>query len=220
MDDENKSSWQLYYLVGAATFTAIALAGISRVNNAKKSTLYSLPYDGSMKGRKVVITGGNSGIGLAVAKGILHRGADVVIGCRNIEEGKSLAENLKKSAPPGVGTIEAKQLDLTNFNSIANFADEIDVCNVLINNAGQLIMISCATQVLINIYVIYYYFLSNEGTMKGRCELVEVKKGVKVECTMLTNHLGPLYLTSCLLPKLVQSSSEVSIDYSPKRSRK
>lgn len=140
MDDDNNedSKWQMLYLAAAASFTALAFIGLSRATiSAKYAAIYTVPYDSNMKGRKVVITGATSGIGLAAAKGIIEKGADVVIGCRNVEAGRIIAETLRHSVKGGNGSIEVKHLDLTDFDCIEKFSREIDVCHVLINNAGR-----------------------------------------------------------------------------------
>lgn len=38
-------------------------------------------------GRVAVVTGGNGGIGVGIAKGLAEAGADIVIGARNAEKG-------------------------------------------------------------------------------------------------------------------------------------
>src|ERR1700741_3616172 len=52
-----------------------------------------LPWD--MTGKVVVITGGNSGIGLGFARGIAKAGGDVVIWGRRAEKNEAAAEEIR-----------------------------------------------------------------------------------------------------------------------------
>ncbi|OLF09883.1 oxidoreductase [Actinophytocola xanthii] len=78
-------------------------------------------------GRTVVVTGANSGLGLATARMFAAAGARVVLACRDVARGEAVA-------PPGA---EVSRLDLADLGSVRAFAasapDEIDV---LVNNAG------------------------------------------------------------------------------------
>ncbi|MDX6664582.1 MAG: hypothetical protein QOG68_788 [Solirubrobacteraceae bacterium] len=83
-----------------------------------------------LKGRTFVITGANSGIGLAAARTLGGRGARVVMAVRDTAKGE-------KAAATVPGEHEVRQLDLADLASIHAFADawsgDIDV---LVNNAG------------------------------------------------------------------------------------
>ena len=48
-----------------------------------------------MAGKTVVITGGAAGIGAETARVLAHRGARVVIGCRNVAAGQAVADTAK-----------------------------------------------------------------------------------------------------------------------------
>jgi NAD(P)-dependent dehydrogenase (short-subunit alcohol dehydrogenase family) len=84
----------------------------------------------SLTGRTFVVTGANSGIGLAAARELGRAGARVVLAVRDEERGRAAAESI-----PG-GT-EVRRLDLADLSSVRAFADgfEGDI-DVLINNAG------------------------------------------------------------------------------------
>jgi NAD(P)-dependent dehydrogenase (short-subunit alcohol dehydrogenase family) len=81
-------------------------------------------------GRTFVVTGANSGIGLAAARELARVGARVVLAVRNIEKGKQAAASI-------AGKTEVRQLDLSDLGSVRAFADawEGDL-DVLVNNAG------------------------------------------------------------------------------------
>jgi NAD(P)-dependent dehydrogenase (short-subunit alcohol dehydrogenase family) len=72
---------------------------------------------------RVVITGGNRGLGLELARAYERAGADVVVGCRD-----------PLSAPVG----RAHRLDLGDESSIGEFVAFVgdDPVDVLVNNAG------------------------------------------------------------------------------------
>ncbi len=84
-------------------------------------------------GRTIVITGANSGIGLEAAKVLSHKGARVVMACRN--PGKAQAAQREVG-----GASEVAQLDLADLASVHAFADGLDggtgSIDVLVDNAG------------------------------------------------------------------------------------
>lgn len=87
--------------------------------------------------KTALITGANKGIGFETAKQLLKNGYYVFIGSRNIENGRSAAEQLRNE---GWGQLEAVQLDVTDEASITEARSSIEgktaVLDVLINNAG------------------------------------------------------------------------------------
>ena len=84
----------------------------------------------SQKGRIVIVTGANSGIGLPTARALAEAGAHVVLAVRDVAKGETVAASI-------TGDSEVRRLDLADLASIRAFADawqgDIDV---LINNAG------------------------------------------------------------------------------------
>jgi NAD(P)-dependent dehydrogenase (short-subunit alcohol dehydrogenase family) len=90
----------------------------------------------SIEHRTVVITGGNSGIGLATATELSRRGADVVLTARDPGRGRAAADQIEAETHR---TVTPMVLDLSSFASIRSFADELATrgrTDVLINNAG------------------------------------------------------------------------------------
>jgi NAD(P)-dependent dehydrogenase (short-subunit alcohol dehydrogenase family) len=84
----------------------------------------------SLSGRTFVVTGANSGIGLAAARALGGAGARVVLAVRDEVRGRAAAATI-------AGDAEVRRLDLADLSSVHGFADglEGDV-DVLINNAG------------------------------------------------------------------------------------
>ncbi|WP_042198416.1 SDR family oxidoreductase [Paenibacillus camerounensis] len=91
-----------------------------------------------MHNKIVLVTGGNSGMGLATTIEMARRGAKVIMACRSRTRGEAaLAEARRQS---GSQEIELMLCDLASFDSIRSFAEEFlaayPVLDVLINNAG------------------------------------------------------------------------------------
>lgn len=89
-----------------------------------------------MKTRTVLVTGGNRGIGRAIVEGLSKMGGlSVLLGCRDIEEGKAIAENID-------GDVTAVAVDVSNRQTLKTQVTEIlkefPVIDVLVNNAGIL----------------------------------------------------------------------------------
>lgn len=90
------------------------------------------------KGKTILITGANSGIGLEAATVLSNKGANTVMAVRNMEKGKEALMEIKAKYPDA--KLELMQLDLSDFNSIRRFSKEFHnkhtQLNCLINNAG------------------------------------------------------------------------------------
>ncbi len=65
------------------------------------------------RGRRVVVTGATSGIGLLTARVLVHRGAEVVLGVRNEEKGAAAA-----AAMTGPGRAVVEKLDVSDLASV------------------------------------------------------------------------------------------------------
>src|SRR6476660_7950207 len=84
----------------------------------------------SWTGRTVVVTGANSGLGLATARELARVGARVVLAVRDLARGEQAAASLD-------GNVRVRHLDLANLDSVRTFAaDWTGPLDVLINNAG------------------------------------------------------------------------------------
>jgi NAD(P)-dependent dehydrogenase (short-subunit alcohol dehydrogenase family) len=78
---------------------------------------------------KVIVTGGNSGVGEATAAALATAGHSVVIACRNIPKAE-------QSAAAMDGDVRIAHLDLADLASVRKFADAVESVDVLVNNAG------------------------------------------------------------------------------------
>jgi retinol dehydrogenase 12 len=90
-----------------------------------------------MQGQNVLVTGANTGIGLATARALANRGYRVFIACRNEAAARAAADRVHREA--GL-RLEVLPLDLAQFDSVracaARFAELELPLHVLINNAG------------------------------------------------------------------------------------
>lgn len=77
-----------------------------------------------------MITGANSGIGLAAARELSRVGARVILAVRNVVKGEEAARGM-------AGETEVRALDLADLASVRAFAESMhEDVDVLINNAG------------------------------------------------------------------------------------
>ena len=80
---------------------------------------------------RIIVTGGNSGVGKETATALAATGHSVLIAARDIPKSERAA-----AAMPG--DVEVAHLDLADLTSVRKFADTIDTVDVLVNNAGVL----------------------------------------------------------------------------------
>lgn len=89
--------------------------------------------DCDLTGKRVVITGGYSGIGLETTRALAAIGADVIVPVRTREK----ADAALRDVP---GNIQTATMDLADGHSISRFADALvsdgQAISLLINNAG------------------------------------------------------------------------------------
>jgi NAD(P)-dependent dehydrogenase (short-subunit alcohol dehydrogenase family) len=88
-----------------------------------------------LRGRRVLVTGGSQGIGLAVARGFLGEGAKVTIVAR--DEGR-LAQAADALARAGEGAVTVRAADLARRGAPEAVADEFRDTDILVNNAGAI----------------------------------------------------------------------------------
>ncbi|MFI7635201.1 oxidoreductase [Nonomuraea sp. NPDC049400] len=91
-----------------------------------------------LNGRTAVVTGANSGLGLATTRELARHGAHVVLAVRDEAKGRRAAATIS-GARPGA-RLEVRRLDLADLDSVTAFAagmhDRGLGVDLLINNAG------------------------------------------------------------------------------------
>jgi 2-deoxy-D-gluconate 3-dehydrogenase len=93
--------------------------------------------DGELKGRVAVVTGGNGGIGLGMARGLAGAGAAVVVSGRNAEKSRRAVAELASLGAEAVA-IEADVADEAAVEAlIRKTVDRFGRLDVLVNNAGM-----------------------------------------------------------------------------------
>jgi NAD(P)-dependent dehydrogenase (short-subunit alcohol dehydrogenase family) len=102
----------------------------------KTTPIQSINDAFSVKGKNVIVTGGNRGIGFGISAAYAQSGANVAILCRNRESGDKAVEELQR-----YGTAcFCVRCDVGDPDSvkpaIAEIFDTFKVVDVLVNNAG------------------------------------------------------------------------------------
>jgi NAD(P)-dependent dehydrogenase (short-subunit alcohol dehydrogenase family) len=88
-----------------------------------------------LSGRRAVVTGANSGIGVETARALAAHGAEVTLAVRRPEAGEQVAADLRKAT--GNVAIHVARLDVGDLDSVRAFtAAWHGPLHVLINNAG------------------------------------------------------------------------------------
>lgn len=132
-----------------------------------------------LTGRTFLITGANTGIGLATAHALAARGGRVHVACRSPEKGQAAVAGIRETT--GSDQVAFLQLDLADLGSVREAARTFlalgEPLHVLINNAGV---------------------AGRRGLTKDGFELIF---GV--------NHLGHFAFTTALLENLTSSRARI-----------
>lgn len=100
-----------------------------------------------LTGKVFIVTGGNSGIGLAAANEFARKGAEVVLACRDEKKANAAASMIRANDPRG--SAQAMKLDLADLASVRAFAEAFaqrySKLDVLVNNAGVMALPYCKT---------------------------------------------------------------------------
>jgi NAD(P)-dependent dehydrogenase (short-subunit alcohol dehydrogenase family) len=86
----------------------------------------------TVKDKTVLVTGGTSGIGEAIARAYAAAGADVVITGRDDQRGRQIVDSLVKDG----ARARFVRADLERLEDVQGLAREVEHIDVLVNNAG------------------------------------------------------------------------------------
>ena len=102
------------------------------------STTAAEVIDGvDLHGRRAVVTGASSGIGVETARALAAAGADVTLAVRDTEAGARVVARLEKELPPASGQLTVGRLDLADRSTVVAFvAAWQGPLHILVNNAG------------------------------------------------------------------------------------
>lgn len=93
--------------------------------------------NGKLQNKTVIVTGANSGMGMATVRALSDMGAKVIMLCRSEKRG---TEALEKLSSEKYRDLELILCDLGNYDSIRAFANIVrrgyDHIDILVNNAG------------------------------------------------------------------------------------
>jgi NAD(P)-dependent dehydrogenase (short-subunit alcohol dehydrogenase family) len=130
----------------------------------------------SQRGRRVLITGANSGIGYEAALELARKGAEIILPARSLDKANEALSRIGQQVP--AAKLTPAILDLASLASIRAFAARIssefpgESLDLLINNAGVMAV------------------PQRELTVDG------------YERQFATNYLGPFLLTALLYPRM------------------
>ncbi|GFH55001.1 hypothetical protein CTEN210_11477 [Chaetoceros tenuissimus] len=174
-------------VLGGAAATGIVANGIS----VQGPSPYMPPVN-SLNDKLIVITGGNTGLGLESAKRLATAGATIVLTSRSVEKGERAVQSVKDYVMEQTGqandNIYTLPLDLCNLESVKSFPEKLknspafqnrQSIDVLMNNAGVMAVPDLQ--------------ITQDGYEK----------------TFQSNHLGHFALTAGLEPLLNPNGSRV-----------
>lgn len=116
--------------MSAAVILAAVLGGgvfcIARRIFCRRKALKLLRYPaGLMRGKTVIVTGANCGIGKATAAELLKLQARVIMACRDRQRAEEAAQDIKNQAGANQGEVVIKHLDLASLQSVRSFCEEV-----------------------------------------------------------------------------------------------
>jgi NAD(P)-dependent dehydrogenase (short-subunit alcohol dehydrogenase family) len=101
----------------------------------RESTAAEVVAGIDLSGRRVVVTGAASGIGVETARALAGAGATVTLAVRNTDAGEQTAADVTETT--GNADVDVRHLDLADRASIAAFTDAWrGPLHILVNNAG------------------------------------------------------------------------------------
>ena len=171
--DEDDHQWQAWVGVAVAVTGGLILRQKRRPSRTRE-----------LSTQHFCVTGSSCGIGEAVVKELVQRGAgSVVLAVRNEHRGAQIVKELRELYGISTEELSVVGLDLLSVESCRDFKKNAAVRD------GPLSKMTC--------------LINNAGAMFPAYKVSDKS----VEDTMMTNFLGPLYITKALLPTLRRNAS-------------
>ena len=85
-------------------------------------------FVGSIEDKTIIITGGNSGIGLEVARECAYKKMNIILSVRSLERGEKAKEDILNDFPNA--KISVMKLDVSEEESIRGFVNDIISNNI------------------------------------------------------------------------------------------
>lgn len=136
--------------------------------------MYQVP---PQHGRRVIVTGSNSGTGRETARRLAAAGAEVILAVRTPAKGEEAAAAIRSEIPDA--RLEVRRIDLADLASVRAFAQSV------LDDARPL-----------------HTLVNNAGVMAPRRRM-ETSDGFELQFG--SNFLGPFALTALLLPRLLET---------------
>ena len=92
--------------------------------------------DTELKGKVVIVTGGNKGIGEGISRSFAAEGAIVVVFGRNREEGEAFCEALRSEGAQAAFRLAELTIESEVVAAVSQTLEEFGRIDVLVNNAG------------------------------------------------------------------------------------
>jgi NAD(P)-dependent dehydrogenase (short-subunit alcohol dehydrogenase family) len=173
-----RDALKLFGMVGGSLALNAVMGGVPSFAWADVAPGWQAADMPSLRGKRMLVTGGSSGMGFEDALALSRAGAQVIIAARNAQRGAESIERIRALVPEA--RLRFEQLDLADLASVRDLAQRLngegDALDVLINNAA----IMAPPQ---------------RGVSRDGFEL-----------QLATNFLGHFALTGLLLPALRQSA--------------
>lgn len=101
------------------------------------TTAAEVVHDVDLHGRRALVTGASSGIGVETARALASAGAEVTLAVRNVAAGARVATTIAEELPAGSNEPQVVQLDLADPGSVTGLVRSWDgPLHILVNNAG------------------------------------------------------------------------------------